>query len=318
MLRLRRVGFAAAWLLIAIAIALGGAGIVAQWSHPPGTSGRAELTWAADREVAPRLDGAYADLEAISGQVDRLGVLARGALGALTADDRTPFLDALAEGRETSLAIQRASADLRAELEGMPGADAADLIAYSADSVARRSSMLSALEATGSLGLDWARLTSGAVMASDLILLLNSHDLTVAAAAADGRGAQYQAALDTLARATAMLDDATDIRDQLENTSDVELLDTWLARNRRYDTALTALYTALRDSGGIVNDAVRAAYQEESAARELLPPDTRGLAIIVADIGRGGLNQAVIAIEEARGRLNLALQALAPAEDGAS
>ena len=68
----------------------------------------------------------------------------------------------------------------------------------------------------------------------------------------------------------------------------------------------------------LVNDAVRAAYREESAAREQLPPDTRGLVVIVADIGRGGLNQAVIAIEQARGRLNLALQALAPAEDDAS
>lgn len=316
--RLRHAAFAAAWLLIAIVIALGGAGIVAQWSHPPGTSGRAELTWAADREVGPRLDGAYADLEAISVRVDRLAVLARGALGALTADDRTPFLDALAEGREASSAIQSASTVLRGELDALPGTGAADTITYSADSLARRSSMLTALDATGSLGLDWARLTSGAVMASDLIALLNSHDLTVAAAAAEGREAQYQAALDTLARATGMLDDATDIRDQFENTSDVELLDTWLARNRRYDAALTGLYTALRDSGGIVNDAVRAAYREESAARELLPPDTRGLVIIVGDIGRGGLNQAVIAIEQARGRLSLALQALAPAEDDAS
>jgi hypothetical protein len=63
-----------------------------------------------------------------------------------------------------------------------------------------------------------------------------------------------------------------------------------------------------------VSDAVRDAYREESAARAQLPPDTRGLIVIVADIGRGGLNQAVIAIEQARGRLNLALEALAPVD----
>jgi len=61
---------------------------------------------------------------------------------------------------------------------------------------------------------------------------------------------------------------------------------------------------------------VRAAYQEEGAARALLPPDTRALVVIIADIGRGGLNQAVIAIEQARGRLNLALEALAASLDG--
>jgi len=294
--RLRPIAFAATWLFVAIVIALGGAGIVAQSSHPPGTTARAELTWAGDREVGPRLDGAYADLEAISGQVDRLALLARGAIGALSADDRHPFVEALAEGRETSRALQSASAALRADLAALPGDAAADAITYSADSLARRASMLTALEATAGLGLDWARLTSGGVLASDLITLLTDHDLTVAAAAADGRAAQYADALVTLAEATAMLDTAADIRDQLANTTDVEILDTWLGRNGRYDAALSALYTALRDSGGIVNDAVRVAYREESAAREQLPPDTRGLVVIVADIGRGGLNQAVIAI----------------------
>jgi hypothetical protein len=318
MARLQRVVLGVIWLVVAVAIALGGAGIVAQWSHPPGTPARAELTWRGDREVAPKLDAALANLQAIADEVERLGVLARGALGALTADDRTPFRDALSEGLDTSLEIRRASASLRAELLALPGNLAGDAIAYGADSLARRASMLTALEATGDLGLDWARLTSGSILASDLIGLLTSHDLTVAAAAADGRGAEYEAALATLSRAVDMLDAATDIRDQLENTSDVEILDEWLGRNRRYDEALVALYSALRDSGGLVNDAVRAAYREESAARAQLPPDTRGLVVIVAEIGRGGLNQAVIAIEQARGRLSLALQALAPVEDDAS
>ena len=146
----------------------------------------------------------------------------------------------------------------------------------------------------------------------NLIAVLTNHDLTVAAAAADGRAANYDAALATLARASAALDGATEIRDQLANTSDMTTLDTWLSRNRRYDAALVGLYSAFRDSGGVITDAVRIAFTEESAARAILP-DTRGLVLIVADIGRGGLNQAVIAIEQARGRLTLALQALAAA-----
>ena len=43
-----------------------------------------------------------------------------------------------------------------------------------------------------------------------------------------------------------------------------------------------------------------AAVKAEAAARARLPPDTRGLVIIMSEIGRGGMNGAVIAIEEAR------------------
>jgi adenosylcobinamide amidohydrolase len=41
----------------------------------------------------------------------------------------------------------------------------------------------------------------------------------------------------------------------------------------------------------------------------VLPPDTRGLVVIMADIGRGGMNGAVITIEEAKGKLSAALDA---------
>jgi hypothetical protein len=310
--RIRRTAFAVAWVAIIVAMALGGAGIVAQFSHPPGTPARDELTWAGARAIAPGLDAAQADLEAIATAVDQLSVLGRGALGAMTADDQGPLHQALSDGTDTALEIQNQSATLRTNLEALPGDVAADAIRYGADALARRASMLAALEATSDLRTQWARLTAGAAQASDLIKLLTDHDVTVAAAAAEGRVANYSGALDVLGRATRMLDQASDIRDQLANASDVSTLDQWLSRNQRYDTALTNLYRALLDSGGKVNDAVRSAYQEESAARAILPPDTRGLTIIVADIGRGGLNQAVIAIEQAKGRLRLALEALAP------
>lgn len=285
---------------------------MAQWSHPPGTPARAELTWNGDRTVAPSLDAARAELEVIAGDVDRLSVLARGALAAVTADDQEPFVAALAEGRATARRIEAASAALSVELLGLPGAVAADSIGYGGEVFARRSAMIDALEFTEGLARSWAQLTSGSLAASELISLLTNHDLTVVAAAADGRAANYEAALATLTGATALLDDATGIRDQLVNTSDVATLDAWLSRNRRYDAALVGLYAAILESGGLVTDAVREAKREESVAREILPPDTRGLVLIVADIGRGGLNQAVIAIEQARGRLNLALETLTP------
>ena len=315
---IRRTAIAIVWLLAMAMLALGSAGIVAQWSHPPGTQARAELTWNGDEAIVPSLDAVETDLEAIAADVDRLAVLARGALAAVTADDQAPFLAALSEGRDTAARIEAGSVAMRSSLLALPGEAAVDAIVYGGDVLARHSSMLAAINSTEGLARSWASLTSGSIKASDLISLLTNHDLTVAAAAADGRAANYEAALATLARATGMLDDAAVIRDQLANTADVATLDTWLSRNRRYDAALAGLYAAFRDSGGVVNDAVRKAFDEEGVARAVLPPDTRGLVLIVADIGRGGLNQAVIAIEQARGRLNLALQALAPVGSGGS
>lgn len=314
----RRTLSAVAWLLVVVVLALGSAGVVAQWSHPAGTPARAELTWYGDRTVAPSLDAAQTDLVAISDDMDRLALLARGALAAVTADDQGPFNAALAEGAGTARRIESASAALRANLLALPGATAADALRLGADVLARRAAMLGALESAAGIGGSWARLTAGSLAASELITLLTDHDRTVAAAAAEGRASDYEAALETVARATAMLDRAAEIRDRLANTTDVSTLGDWLGRNRRYDAALAGLYAALRDSGGIVNDAVREAFREEGAARADLPPDTRGLVLIVAEIGRGGLNQAVIAIEQARGRLNLALEALAPLDGAAS
>lgn len=314
---LRRLVLALAWLLVIVVLALGGAGVVARWSHPPGPA-RAELTWAGDRAIRPSLDAAQASLEAIAADVERLAVLARGALAAMTAEDQGPFTAALVEGGALARRIRTDSASLGSAIEALPGGAAADAIGYGRPELARRSALLAALESTEGLGRSWATLTAGGLAASDLIALLVRHDATVAAAAAEGRAAEYEAALTTLAKAAGMLDEATAIRDQLANAADVSTLDEWLARNRRYEAALIALYTAFRDSRGLVDEAVREASREESAARAALPPDPRGLVVIVADIGRGGLNQAVIAIERARGDLSLALEALAPAEGHSS
>jgi hypothetical protein len=313
----RRLALAVAWLLAVIVMSLGSAGIVARWSESPGPA-RAELTWAGDRALAPSLDAAQASLEAIAVDVERLSVLARGALAAIAGEDRGPFLAALTEGGAVAQDIRIDSASLRGAILALPGGAAADAIAYGEPALDHRSALLAALASTEGLARSWATFTAGGVAASGLISLLVQHDATVAAAATEGRAAEYEAALTTIAEATGMLAEATAIRDQLANAADVATLDEWLGRNRRYDAALVTLYTALRDTGGIIDEAAREAYREESVARAALPPDPRGLVVIVADIGRGGLNQAVIAIERARGSLSLALEALAPAVGRAS
>lgn len=313
LLAARNVGIAVGYLLILLAVALGSAGVIAMWSHPPGTAARAELTWQGDSTLAPKLNAAQADLATVAADVDRLAVLARGAVAALNSSAQGPFTDALTQGGTIAAAVETDSSELRSRLAGLPGGNRLDVLRYGSDVLARRAAMLAALDATTGLGRQWANLTSGSLAASQLIALLDDHDSIVATAAAQGREAKYVDALATLATAVSRLDAAVRIRDQLANSADVTVLDQWIAANRRYDTALIALYTALRDSGGKVNAAVKAAFTEEGAARALLPPDTRGLVVIVAEVGRAGLNQAVIAIEQARGRLDLALEALTSA-----
>lgn len=300
------IGFAA----LLLAIAIGSAGVVALWSHPPGTAARAELTWAGDSKLGGALDGAEAELGAIAADTDRLAVLARGAIASLSANDQQPFGDALAEGTSLADTIETNSAALRDALAILPGRAPADILTYNTEVLAKRAGLLSALDATEGLGRSWTTLTSRSLQASRLISLLASHDATVGSAAARGRSSDYLGALTTLDAAIAQLDEALDIRNQLANTTDVSTLDEWVRRNRRYDEALMDLYGALRDSGGVIDDAVRSAFREEGLARADLPPDTKGLVVILADLGQGGLNQAVIAIDQARARLDLALDAL--------
>ena len=155
----------------------------------------------------------------------------------------------------------------------------------------------------------WVRLTTGSVAAIRLSTLLSQHDTQVTDAAALGRAARYEDAIATIDEADATIEAARRLRNQLANTIDVTVLDAWLDRNATYDVALRGLYVAYARVGNRVTDELREAIAAEKAARENLPPDTRGLVVIMAEISRGGMSDAVIAIEETRGRLTAALAA---------
>jgi hypothetical protein len=160
---------------------------------------------------------------------------------------------------------------------------------------------------TQGLEAAWLELASGSAAAARLSSLLAAHDEAVIAAAAQGRDAKYEEALTILDDADRTIDDAKLLRNQLARTVDVTTLDEWLERSGRYDAALRDLYAALVDSDGRITGAVREAMTAEEKAKDRLPPDTRGLVLIMAEIGRGGMNGAVVAIEQARGRLTEAL-----------
>jgi hypothetical protein len=182
-------------------------------------------------------------------------------------------------------------------------------IVLSDDVASRHAALLSALDATEGLDDAWERLTLGSISATRMSALLAQHDDFVTQAAERGRAANYDEAAAFLDQADATISAARKQRDQLANTVDVTVLDQWLDRNADYDAALRGLYKAISTVKGKVTDSVRTAIAAEQAAKDRLPPDTRGLIVIMSEIGRGGMNGAVIAIEEARGKLLSAIDA---------
>ena len=302
-------GRAIVWLGAVILIALGAAGIVAGMDAPPGRASRPELTAAGDARVTASLDVIEGELSSLADAVDALGVQARGALAALASNKFDIVDGAVANGDGLMTSIRERSATIAAQLAAMPLIDTPDGAFEVSDAVrARRDRLAASLKATGGLDAAWARLTVSSVAASRMSTLLAAHDDAVLRAAEQGRAAHYDAGIAILADADAAIASARALRDRLANTVDVTTIDAWVDRNAAYDTALKGLYVALRDVGGRVTNAVRDAIAAEKAAKDQLPADTRGLVLIMADIGRGGMTDAIIAIEGAKGQITQALQ----------
>lgn len=307
----RRLAVRVAWLGVAVLISLGVAGIAAAMTRAPGTAARAELTWPGDAAARPVLAAAETSLRALQEEVAALGSLGRLAVTALSAADQDAINDAVAEGTVQLERVEAAVATYRTNLEAVPGIGTRDeVIRLSQDLRDRYDVLVATVRETDDLASDWRVLTQEALNAGRLSGLLQDHDRVAGEAVQAGSGAEYGRALQALDVASERLDAAGELRDALAERLDVTTLDRWLERNDAYDNALRELYGALRDSGGAVNQRVRDAVAAERAARERLPEDTRALVIIMAEVARGGLNQAVISIEETRGALGEALIAL--------
>jgi hypothetical protein len=311
---LRTLGLALAWAGIALLISAGAAGLVVGMDHVPGTAARAELTADADASASAALDRAQTQLAAVSDDVDALGAQARGAVASLAGQDLDTVQDTVDRGAVLVAGISDRSRAIRDELERMPGVTgpAAELTT-SADVRARHAAMIEALQVTEGLDDAWVDLTTGSLAAARLARLLADHDRIMGDALLDGRAGKYDDAVAKIDEAAGLLDEADTMRVQLANTVDVSTLIEWIRRNRNYEDALRALYQAVDEAGGRQTRKVREAIAAERAARKELPPDARALVVIMDEIGRGGLNGAVITIEEARARLADAVEAAASA-----
>ena len=299
------------WLVLAAAVAFGAAGLTGQLTHPPGGATREELTYASDRALGARLDDATGRLKEVATNVDAMAAAAKAALGAISVADSTALKTNLERGNGAAVLISSASLDLRSSLAGLPG-DAPDAaVEFSNATLVRRAQILASIDAAISLAESWETVTARSVDAARVVTLLQQHDTTILAATALGRAGSYQDANAQIEAARITLADVRSLRDQLVTSSDLTVLDEWADRNEHYDLVLEALYNALINSNGGNTLLVQAAVHNEKVAREALP-NGGAIVVIVAEIARGGLNQAVLAIDDARRRIDAALGDAAP------
>lgn len=305
-----------AWVTLALLIALGSAGIVATMNRMPGSATRPELTWAGDTAMRPALDTAMENLEALSAEVDKLGATARVALSQVVAGDADALRQTITSGTQRVADVQGLSSELEGSLAAVPHTGPDWALHVSTNLRHRFDELAATAGVTADVGDDWAALTGRSIDATRVSALLTSHDEQTAAAAKLGSEGKYKSALAQLAASDTTIADSRELADRLAATTDVSTLRAWIDRNADYDAALRVLYKALMKSGARVNAEVRTAFDLEQQARAQLPGDTRALVVIMSDIAQGGLNQAVIGIEEARGTLAQALEVQQQLRDG--
>ena len=284
--------------------------------HRPGTPAREELTWTTDQAVRPALESLVTDLGPVAADFDALAAHGRTAIAALAAADSNAIDGNIAAGQVLVEKITAETAALRERIATFPGTGPGQETRLGAAVLARIVMVGRTLDTTQGIAQAWAALSIGGATASRLALLLSLHDDATAEAVHQGSQGNFAAAVGQLDIADPLLVQAQTLRTQLSNTADVSTLSEWLDRNAVIDAALRRLYTILVTSGGTVTDDARKAYDAVRLAQRQLPPDTRALVVIMADLAQAGLNGAVIRIEEARGLLAAAMTALAAADDG--
>lgn len=300
---------ALAWLFAALFVAFGGAGLAVSADHQPGDATRPERTWHADQAFQARMAATADDFTALGGEVGNLGDTARNALVDLVARNQQGLTTDLAGG-------DRLVTEIHAHVSALASTFDEIEREYPADSLGDRSQGMleaarAALATTAPLASDWKTLADGTIPAMQLVSVLDQHDEYTFEATQQASARKYAQALALLRKSATTLDRARTTRDRFANTADVSTLTTWIDRLAAYDEALTALYTEVRASGGgITTPRAKKLAAQVAKAQGALPPDNRGLVVIMGDLARGGLNQAAIAIEQARGDLADAVAAL--------
>ncbi len=296
-----------AWAAVLAVMAASAAGLVGAAWHPPGSPARAELTYAGDTALDIRLDAATAVLEQVAADMASLAQEAKVALSEVASPDPTRLREALQRGAESAAAIDAATSELRDSLVGLPGDGPTAALEYDNATLVRRAAILAAIDAAAGLTGRWQQVSGRSADAALLVELIGLHDATVLDAARQGFTNKFAEAAEILDEALLKIEDIELLRVRLIVGSEPTVLDEWIERTGNYDRALRKLYRALDRSGGEQTLAVLSARREERLAFDQLPPDGRTILVIVSEVARSGLIQAVLSIEEASGHVDAAL-----------
>ena len=264
------------WTALFAVLAAGGAGLVGQAWHPPGSPARAELTYPGDAALDARLDAATAGSPQIADEVEALADEAKTALAEVTSRDPTRLREARRARRCRRPRRSRPGPRSCAwRWPTCPATARRRPIEYSNATLVRRSTVLAAIDAASGLAVHWRQVAARATETANLMTLIARHDQTVLAAAADGRDSAVATRdPNRSTRRSSIVADVQTLRARLIAGSDGTVLDEWIQRNGDYDAALRNLYRALRDCscpGGPFTVEVQFAYRDEELARRAAP-----------------------------------------------
>ena len=149
----------------------------------------------------------------------------------------------------------------------------------------------------------WQSVANQARLVVGLIRDLRQHDDLVFQATTAGRESRWPEALRLLGEAGTRLDSARTARNDIAAQGEVTTLDDLLARYAEYDTALTELYTYIRDTGNLQGPDFDAREQRVEQAQQALPKENSVMTVIAAEAAAEAITNGLVGIEEARGAI---------------
>jgi hypothetical protein len=293
---------------VLVLISMGAAGLTTASDRPATDRSRPELTAHQDQLARPWLESMGSQADAVVGRVDAVNEAGRSVLRLLQGLDPAQINDALATGDKASSDLEVAVRTMSDERSHVPtGVVALRMSHANQQALAAIDAVLAA--ATG-VPSTWQSLASDTRQVTTLLVALVGHDGLVFRATTAGRQEDWSGALDLLQQGSVSLAAARAVRDKLAKTNDVSTLDDLLNRYDAYDSALVALYTALRDGAAQDSQQVKDLSSAVDRAEAALPADTGALKVIVAEASESSIAGDVVTLEQARGTADEAVASL--------
>jgi hypothetical protein len=287
--------------VLLVLIAFGGAGLAVAVDRPQNSAQRPELSWRADQQAVPWIERLSAPLAQLDSDTSALSDVAQDVLTSITSLDLDAVETALRTGDDATARLEAAAAELSADRD----AALAALEEWRLGDHTRGAlvSLGVAADSLQQVPDHWQSLANQARLVVGLIRDLREHDDLVFQATAAGRESRWGEALGALADASARLDSAGSMRNEIAAQGDVTTLDDLLARYAEYDAALADLYTYIRDTGSLSGPDFDAREQRVEQAQAALPRENAVMTIIGAETAAQVITQGLVGIERARGAI---------------